>query len=549
MEFSRRVRSFAVVGILVGTAACADSVPTAPTAKAPPLLLNRSHSGGRPTRFANSVKYRDKGRKHGHGRAGNASLDVSALLGKDGRITIDISTGEIGAPNAPGALEKIELKLFAPNGRLQTTKTYKDLSSPIFQATVRGRVRGSKLEVKGYVTGIDRYRTDVVRVDDTVLLRPDLSVDRITAPAQSQLAIPVEISALISETNGDVGARADCVLAVDGAEADRARGIWVDAGRSVSCLFRHVFPTTGTKQLTVTVISVVPGDWSTSNNSATQAIKIVLPPNEFSWEGGYFAQRNYTGMQLSEGYSIEPSTGAREDWRLYQDTRRNDGWGAHASGQVGLMTGPLAVSFRDEIDGKPLTQADFDPVEIPVMFEGDQEDPALGPVHFQTGCTEQYVLVPGVFEGQEITFSPLYVELCKWALSGVSGPLPDHSFTTFFYNATAGDVSYYAEHYHNYDDGTPEGSADFTFSFNGDVQYSFGNVVFGNDYSFMLKISGSGQSKTASGTIHTTTFDDVVSQPYKCDDFLYGTVVVHDCSAADYRQTITSGTASGTPDQ
>lgn len=549
MECSLRVRSFATVGIIVAAAACADSAPTAPAAKTPVLQLNRSHSGGRPTRFANSVKYRDKGRKHGHGHAGTASLDVRALLGKDGRTTIDISTGEIDAAHAPGSLEKIELKLFAPNGKLQTTTKYKDLSSPVFQTTVRGRARGSKFEVKGYIVGIDRHRTDVVTVADTVELRPDLSVDRITAPAQSQLAIPVEISALISENNGDVGARADCVLAVDGVEADRARGIWVDAGRGVSCLFRHLFPTTGTKQLTVSAISVIPGDWSASNNSATQPIKIVLPPNEFSWEGGYFASRNYTGTQLSEGYAILPATGEREDFRMFQETRRMDSWGAHASGTVGLMQGALAISFRDEIDGNPLAQADFDPLEIPTTFEGTQEDPALGSVHFQTGCTEQYVLVSSVFEGKEMTFSPLYVELCKWALSGPSGPLPDHSFMNFFYNATAGDVSYYAEQYRKYDDGTPEGLGDFTFSFNGDVQYSFGNVVFGNEYSFMVKISGSGQSKTASGTIHTTTSDNVVSQPYGCEDIMDGIWAVHSCSAADYRQTVTSGTALGTPDQ
>jgi hypothetical protein len=547
VESNVRVRSFALVGILLVAAACADSSGPAPIDKTPLLRLGvASHTGGKPTRFANSKKYRDKGLKAARASAGSASLEARALLGKDGLTTLDISTGAIDAPS--GLLKKIELKLYAPNGTLQSTTKYDKLSSPTYQLTLPGRVRGSALQVKADIVGIDS-RSASVTVKETVKLRPDVSVDRITAPAQSQLTLPVQISALISENNGDVGARADCVLAVDGVEADRARGIWVDAGRSVSCLFMHVFPTTGTKQLTVSAISVIPGDWNALNNIATQTIRIVLPSNEFTWEGGYYASRNYIGTQLSEGYATQPVTGEREDWRLYQDTRRNNSWGAHASGQVGLMTGPLAVSFRDEIDGNPLTLAAFDPIDIATQFEGTQEDPALGSVHFQTGCIDEYVLITTVFEGREIVASPIWVTLCKWELSGASGPLPDHSFTTFFYNAGAGDVSYYAEQYRKYEDGTPDGLGDFTFSFNGDVQYSFGNIVFGNDYSFVFKISGSDQSKTASGTIHTTTFDAVVSQPYRCDDSLEGVWVVHTCSAADFRQTVTSGTGSGTPDE
>ena len=547
MESNVRVRSFALVGILWVAAACADSSGPAPIDKTPLLRLGVAiHTGGKPTRFANSKKYRDAGLKPARARAGSVSLEARALLGRDGLTTLDISTGTIDAPS--GSLKKIELKLYAPNGTLQSTTKYDKLSSPTYQLTLPGRVRGSGLQVKADIIGIDS-RSATVTVKETVKLRPDISVDRITAPALSQLALPVQISALISENNGDVGARADCVLAVDGVEADRARGIWVDAGRSVSCLFMHVFPTTGTKQLTVSAISVIPGDWNASNNIATQTIRIVLPSNEFTWEGGYYASRNYIGTQLSEGYATQPATGAREDWRNYQDTRRNNGGGAHASGQVGLMTGPLAVSFRDEIDGNPVTQAAFDPIEIPTQFEGNQEDPALGSVHFQTGCIDEYVLITMVFEGREITASPIWVQLCKWALSGAAGPLPDHSFTSFFYNSSAGDVSYYAEQYRKYDDGTPEGLGDFTFSFNGDVQFAYGNVVFGTDYSFMFKIAGSDQSKTASGTIHTTTYDDVVSQPYRCDDFVDAGWIVHSCSTAEYRQTITSGIGSGTPVQ
>ena len=554
MESSLRVRSFAILGILVGAVACADSA-TAPLSKTPLLRRDVANAGGRrPTRFANSIKYSDKGLKHARGRAGVSSLEARALLGRDGQTTLDISTGVIDGAPGTGVLNKVQLKLFAPDGTQQTTTNYKVLSSPVFQATLPGRVRGSAVEIKGYVGTIDVNRTDVVTVSETVKLRPDVSVDHITAPVQSQLGMPVNISAVISENNGDVGARADCVLAIDGVEAHRARGIWVDAGRSVSCLFSHLFPTTGTKQLTVSAVLVNPGDWSASNNSATQSIKIVLPPNQFSWDGFYGSWRNYTGTQFAEGYWTQPEIGDRNDWRQYEEIRRKDSWVANVSGRVGLMTGPLTFSFQDEIDGKPLNQFELDPsTDIPQVFGGTYEDPVIGTVQYQASCTQTWRLAPIIFEGQEVLNSSGYLQLCNWLRSGPSGPLPDQSSTEFQYATGAADVSYYSEDYWNYDDGTPEGIYDNTFSFNGDVEYAYGNLVFGTDYSFVLKISGSDQSKTASGTIHSTTFESVVSQPYSCYDFvagpLTGPFTGRTCSSGDYRLTITNGNATGTPGQ
>jgi hypothetical protein len=112
-------------------------------------------------------------------------------------------------------------------------------------------------------------------VDETVKLRPDLAVDHITAPERTPIGMPVDITALVSERNGDVGARADCVLSADGVAIDRATGIWIDANRSVSCLFRPIFSTVGQKHLTVSLVSVDPGDYNPSNNSASASVEVV----------------------------------------------------------------------------------------------------------------------------------------------------------------------------------------------------------------------------------------------------------------------------------
>ena len=553
METNIRVRSFALVGILAGVTACADGAPTGLIANTPVLLRDAtSVNGRRPTRFANSIKYRDKGLKHARGRAGlaatAATLEARALLGRDGNTTLDISTGAIDAPDASRLLSKVQLKQYAPNGTQQTTTNYKDINSPVYQLTLAGRVRGSNLQVQGSIIGVDGKHADVITLTETVKLRPDVSVDRIIAPARSRLAVPVQISALISENNGDVGARTDCVLTVDGAEAGRANGIWVDAGRSVSCVFNYVFPTTGTKQLTVSAVSVNPGDWNTSNNATTQAINIFLP-NDFEWFGSYYSYRDYVGTKLSEGYYIQTDNGARTDFREYQEFHRFDNWSTNISGHVPPMTGPLTFSLRDEVDGQLLTEFEFDPATATNFdFFGTYEDPDIGTITYNGNCTDQSLLEQVVFEGVTVNVSPAFVRICTTLRSGPSGPLPEQSVTDFQYGTNAGDVSYYTEHYQKYDDGDPNTNFDYTYSFNGDVNYTYGNLIFGTDYSFVMKITGADQSKTASGSIHSTVFNNVVSQPYGCEDFDAGVFFGRQCTSGDYRQTITSGNASGSPD-
>ena len=553
MQSNIRVRSFALLGILVGVTACADGSPTGLIAKTPVLRRDAtSVDGRRPTRFANSIKYRDKGLKHARGRAGieatAATLEARALLGIDANTTLDISTGAIDAPDVSRVLSKVQLKQYAPNGTQQTTTNYKDINTPVYQLTLAGRVRGSKLQVQGSIVGVDGKRSDVVTVTETVKLRPDVSLDRIIAPARSRVAVPVQISALISENNGDVGARADCVLTVDGVEAGRANGIWVDAGRSVSCVFNHVFATPGTKQLSVSAISVNPGDWNAANNSANQAITIVLG-NDFAWFGSYSSLRDYVGTKLMEGYYIQMDNGARTDYREYQEFRRYDNWSTNISGQVPPMTGPLTFSLRDEIDGQLLTEFEFDPsTAINQEFSGTYEDPDIGTITYNGNCTDQARLEQVVFEGVTVNVSPAFVRICTTLRSGPSGPLPEQSVTDFQYGTNAGDVSYYTEHYQKYDDGDPNTNFDYTYSFNGDVNYTYGNLIFGNDYSFVMKITGPDQSKTASGTIHSTVFNNVVSQPYRCEDFDAGVFFGRQCTSGDYRQTVTSGNASGSPD-
>src|SRR5205814_10164127 len=105
--FLRRLAGFATLAAL---AACAE--PTvAPTSLSRSPRLRLAADGGGP--FApNQQKYRDAGSHPATGRSGSASLAARALLGKDGITTLDMSTGTLDEPGAPGSIAKVQTKVF-----------------------------------------------------------------------------------------------------------------------------------------------------------------------------------------------------------------------------------------------------------------------------------------------------------------------------------------------------------------------------------------------------------------------------------------------------
>lgn len=232
----------------------------------------------------NSERYRDDGTKPATGRSGSASIMSRALLGRDGDVTVETTTGTLDdAATPPGALSKTQVKITLAGGRaLDQTLNYNDLSGGGYQQLVYGGLaRHSVIQVQASVRGIDANRTDVVTVQDTVALRPDLQAE-ITAPARAVAGTVVDMRGTISEINADVGATANCVLYIDGTAAAAATAIWVASGGAVDCAFSHVFSAVGTHHLMVAAENVVPGDYDTSNNTASADIEIYQPMTQMT---------------------------------------------------------------------------------------------------------------------------------------------------------------------------------------------------------------------------------------------------------------------------
>jgi hypothetical protein len=282
---TRPLRLLALPAVLaLGAAACDQ--PTAPAAR--PAIgaasMNAAADGAvpltRPVLHSSRARYRDAGHHPATGRSGSASLSARALLGRDGTTELEMSTGDVSDPwsTAPGSLVRVQVKSFSPRGSLLETRNETLAGGARASLALRPLVRGAVVRAQAGVRGVDARRTDVVSVADPVMLRPNLRVAGVSAPAAAAVGDYVNVAATIRETNGDVGNWATCTLFVDGVAVDAAPRVWVDAGDAVTCAFTHRFAE-GTHALLVRV-NAAPGatrDDYAGDDTASATLVSVRP--------------------------------------------------------------------------------------------------------------------------------------------------------------------------------------------------------------------------------------------------------------------------------
>jgi len=266
--------------------ALALAVATVPSALAQTLSV----------RHPMAEKYRDAGTKPAAGRSGSAGIEARALIDSVGVTDVEVTTGHFDALGGGGTLAKVQVKLLAPNGDVMQTDNYrKTLAGNGYASfTYDNMRRGHMTQVQASVTGIDPNRTDVVTVSTPVMLRPDIEAVSVSAPGRVVMNSGVVVSGLMSETNGDVGARATCRLLVDGVEVAAMPGAWIDAASAVTCRFDTSFASVGTKQLTLRVTDVEPADFDPANNEVSRSIEVVAPqPFSYMFVDAYKVEWSY----------------------------------------------------------------------------------------------------------------------------------------------------------------------------------------------------------------------------------------------------------------
>ncbi len=305
-------------------AGCADD-PAAPSRGAAGPRPATSVAS-RPQLIPNTVLYRDTGHHPASARSGSEQLMLRALLDIKGVTVIEVTTGTFDGPPPAGSISKLQVKAFAPNDSLLFTRNETRLSGGGFASVrTRGLAPGFRVQAQANIGGIDPARTDVVTVTDTVLPRPDLIVQHLQLPFGAPVGIPVPIEAIVREGKWALGARATCRLYVDGAAADSAPRIWVDAGGLVSCAFVHAFPTAGTYRVEVRAENVTPGDYDESNNARSATLDVG--PNAFAYRVDEYTlvtitRNHYSGfwarLDAPEGSSYDYQYG---DTTVYEATQ------------------------------------------------------------------------------------------------------------------------------------------------------------------------------------------------------------------------------------
>jgi hypothetical protein len=277
----RRSLRALLLGAALGATACSDAtLPPRGGAAAHPagIRFSATASEGKPQRYPNSRKYADTGHRPATGRSGSARLATRMLLYPAGITRMELTTGSFdGTTPASGTLNRVQLKLYDLEGGHITTANFNHVSSSTLELSSGALARRMTVQVQANVVGADPNRNDVVTVRDSVWLAPDLTVSEITLPGQALRGTLVSISATASELNGDVGARADCVLYVNGNATDRAIGVWIDAGDAVACFFTHRFETLGVHTVHVQLENVTPVDWNPGDNQASATLEVISP--------------------------------------------------------------------------------------------------------------------------------------------------------------------------------------------------------------------------------------------------------------------------------
>jgi hypothetical protein len=298
-----------------------------------------------PQRVPNSVKYKDSGIANAKGSAGGATVESRALLGADGVTDVELTTGSFDGDVPPsGTIEKVQIKLFDP----KEVTNVNDLNA----ATDVERVEGlARLDPIALHVNVKSGSTTVVELSDVVKLRPNLRVTGYSGPALAIVGAPMTFTASIAETNGDTGERASCVLLANGAEVDRARNIWVDAGGHVTCTFQYAFTAPGAYDMKVAVTDSNPGDFSADDNAAGGSLNVYSSAQAFDiWN---WSARDYT----STAHYVE-------DGKLLTAESQGGGWNQVSDFYANIANRSLdlanvRMSVAEESDGETISNAEF----------------------------------------------------------------------------------------------------------------------------------------------------------------------------------------------
>ena len=495
-----------------------------------------------------SKHYRESGVGNATGRSGSAHVTARALLSKDGSATVEVTTGTLDSTSTPpGSFRKVQFKaLNAAGNPILVQNLFPATASGDYTFALPSLHRAQQIQLQANIDGIDRNRTDVVTLVETVKVRPDLAVASLSFPPSAVPDQAVNISANLVEMNGDAGATTTRVLAIDGNPVDQMKNVYVDAAGSVSCAFVYMFNAPGSHSIEVSATNVVPSDWDTSNNSVSGTIDISNPNT---------AEQSFASFQDNNGGFPVIATNTSKRWymgTLVEDVSNTFGAAGQtqesnttfsSSGCAGSTNAvawqfPVNVTYSETMDGKSVYS------------------------YTDTGITGNTVSLPG-------NFSSCNGIVASRILQFGSDEADDHlnNLTSYqYYDAAgnllmsnqtiqserlAGDVTYFSYGYQCFYLQSPSGTCDNPsdyFIINNSRQDVSGTIVpVGSTWvPSISSVDAAGNSFSGSISVPLSATQQTRSQPTTCQNLGPDSngYTYQNCSSSEYNYTITEGSAS-----
>jgi hypothetical protein len=267
-------------------------------------------------------------------------VSLRSLTGPAGAdLTVRVKRAPESGCAIPDALKKVQVKIFALDGTLVSTKNADDVSAAGGTTDLPlGKVaREQRVTTDVLVQNADEARTYVLRSATHTLLRPDLVVKATTAPQVVFATRTFDVTAQVAELNGDVGASATVTL-TDGPLALGSQPVTVDAGGTAEIRFQNVaLADPGRSTLALAVQDADPGETDVTNNGRRAGIDVINVADRTDVDqaslGGYGAQMNQnvyasiTGAPFSALADLESKVIAQQPGLVrvfYNDVQARD---------------------------------------------------------------------------------------------------------------------------------------------------------------------------------------------------------------------------------
>lgn len=280
------------------------------------------------------------------------SLELQAMQDVNKQTDVFVKvTPNSNATALATVVKHVQLKSFSTAGDLHWTKNATNVNltpdasvtSSVATFSYSEMSRFQPVQAQVQVQTGQTVSTEVLNTMVPVFLRPDLSVGEISMKDTVRVGEVVNISAIIKELNGDLGAQAKVVLRHGDKQLDQVNNVKLTAFGNAAAVFSSVFTEPGTYTLTVAIEGMNPGDYDVKNNQKNFTINVVNSVNPTLYSLYY----SYWDGTTSTTYDGWYGNGSNTDTGVYQVT----------FGAIDLSGSDLALpakaSYSIRFDGKP----------------------------------------------------------------------------------------------------------------------------------------------------------------------------------------------------